>query len=319
MGASKAGIATVNPRVPLARTMNRIWLQRSLYVLLLPAIAFTVIFNYIPIYGITLAFRQFDAALGPFRSPWAQPILYNFWFFQDPNFWFVLLNTLRISVVKFVFGWPAPIVLALLLNEVVHSGYKRVIQTITYLPHFISWVIMAGILYKILDYEATGPMNALRGLFGMAPVALMGSEKAFIPILVVTNIVKEVGWGTIIYLAAIMGIDAQLYEAAIVDGAGKWAQTRFITLPGMLPTISILLVLSIPGLLSAGFDQIYNMMNPMVAKLANVTDIYVLNIGLVQGQFAYATAVGLVFSILAFALTMIANRISKGSMGQGIW
>ena len=153
----------------------------------------------------------------------------------------------------------------------------------------------------------------------MAPVALMGSEQAFIPILVVTNIVKEVGWGTIIYLAAIMGIEAQLYEAAIVDGAGKWAQTRYITLPGMLPTISILLVLSIPGLLSAGFDQIYNMMNPMVSRLANVTDIYVLNIGLVQGQYAYATAVGLVFSILAFALTMIANRISKGSMGQGIW
>lgn len=310
-------------QAPVKRGFAKTWVmirqQKSLYLMIIPAVAFTFVFNYVPLYGLSLAFRDFNAALGPYRSPWAEPLFYNFWFFRDSQFWFVLLNTLRISAVKFVFSWPAPIMLALLLNEVTKSGFKRVIQTITYLPHFLSWVVMAGIIYKILDYEPTSPINILRSFFDLEPIALLGNPSAFIPILVVSAIIKEVGWGTIIYLAAIMAIDPQLYEAAIVDGAGKLRQLWHVTIPGMLPTVSILLILSVPGLLQAGFDQIYNLRNSQVARIANVTDIYVLEMGLVRGEFAYATALGLIFSILAFLLTFLANKGSKGAIGSGIW
>jgi putative aldouronate transport system permease protein len=228
-------------------------------------------------------------------------------------------NTLRISVFKFLFGWPAPIILALLLNEVRNVTFKKTVQTITFLPHFISWVMFAGLIYKLLDYAPDSPINMIRSLFGLDPIAIMGNQSAFIPILVVTYIIKEVGWGTIIYLAAISGIDPELYEAAVVDGGGTWVRIRHITLPGILPTIAILLVLSIPRLLLAGFDQVYNMKNPSVERLANITDIYVLRMGIIQGEYAYATALGLVFSSLTLILTLIANKISKGSVGTGIW
>lgn len=295
------------------------WRQRWLYLLILPAIILVFIFNYIPIYGLSLAFRRYSPALGPFRSPWIEPLFYNFWFLRDPEFWRVMWNTLRISVFKFLFGWPAPIILALLLNEVRNVTFKKTVQTITFLPHFISWVMFAGLIYKLLDYAPDSPINMIRSLFGLDPIAIMGNQSAFIPILVVTYIIKEVGWGTIIYLAAISGIDPELYEAAVVDGGGTWVRIRHITLPGILPTIAILLVLSIPRLLLAGFDQVYNMKNPSVERLANITDIYVLRMGIIQGEYAYATALGLVFSSLTLILTLIANKISKGSVGTGIW
>lgn len=315
----RAGIERPSIKRGFAKTRSLLWRQRSLYLMILPAITLTFIFSYIPLYGLSLAFRDFNAARGPFASPWADPLFYNFWFLSDGQFWYVLLNTLRISAVKFVFLWPAPIILALLLNEVTKSGFKRVVQTITYLPHFLSWVIMAGIIYKILDYEPSSPINILRSFFGMEPTSVMGNPDAFIPVLVVSSLIKEVGWGTIIYLAAIMTIDPQLYEAAIVDGAGKLRQLWHITLPGMVPTVAILLILSVPNLLQAGFDQIYNLRNAQVARIAEVTDIYVLEMGLVRGEYAFATAMGLIFSVLGLALTLFANKASKGAVGAGIW
>ena len=313
-------MAPVAVQMPVWRKkVNLFWRQRWLFVLILPAIAVTFVFNYIPLYGITLAFRDYNAAMGPFRSPFSRPLFYNFWFLRDPEFWYVLGNTVRISTLRFVFGWPCPIILALLLNEVMSSAYKRTIQTITYLPHFVSWVILAGIIYKLLDFEPTSPVNVLRSLVGLDPIALMGEPDAFIPILIISGILKEVGWGTIIYLATISKIDPQLYESAHVDGAGKLAQTWYITLPGMVPTISILLVLSLPGLLSAGFDQIYNLMNPRTMRIANVTDIYVLRVGLIQANYSLGTAIGLVFGVLGLTLTMIANKASKSAGGAGIW
>jgi putative aldouronate transport system permease protein len=293
--------------------------QRWLYILLVPSVVAVFLFNYLPLYGVTLAFRNFNAALGPFASPWTEPLLSNFWFFRDPEFWYVLRNTVRISVVKFVFGWPAPIVLALLLNEVRHNGFKRTVQTVSYLPHFLSWVIMAAVTYRILDYEPTSPVNVIRGIFGLDPVALMGDGGAFIPIVVVTAIFKEVGWGTIIYLASIAGINPELYEQAEIDGAGRIRQAWHVTLPGMVPIVSILLVLSIPGILQAGFDQLYNLMNASTRRVAYVTDIYVLRLGLIQGQYATATAIGLVYSAVGLTLTLIANKVSKSSYGHGIF
>ena len=293
--------------------------QRWLYILLVPSGVAVFLFNYLPIYGVTLAFRNFNASLGLFGSPWTEPLFANFWFFRDPEFWYVLRNTVRISVVKFVFGWPAPILLALLLNEVRHSGFKRTVQTVSYLPHFLSWVIMAAVTYRILDYESTSPVNVIRGIIGLDPVALMGDEGAFIPIVVVTAIFKEVGWGTIIYLASIASINPELYEQAEIDGAGRIRQTWHVTIPGMVPIISILLVLSIPGILQAGFDQLYNLMNATTRRVAYVTDIYVLRLGIIQGQYATATAIGLVYSALGLTLTLIANKVSKSSYGHGIF
>ena len=306
-------------RMSVNRVLTLVWRQRTLYLLLLPAIVLTFVFRYIPVYGLTLAFKDYSTTLGPFRSPFTDPIFYNFFFFQDPEFWYVLRNTVRISVAKFVTAWPAPIVLALLLNEVRHRSFKRTIQTIAYLPHFLSWVILARIVYDVLGWEPSSPVNQIRAVFGLDPVALMGDKSAFIPLLVVSNIFKEVGWGTIIYLAALTRIDPDLYEAALADGAGRWAQLWHVTLPGMLPIIAILLVLGIPGILAAGFDQIYNLMNPTIAELAYVTDYYVLRVGLIQGNYAFAAAMGLVFSVIALVLVLTANWLSKRSAGTGIW
>ena len=306
-------------RMSANRVLTLVWRQRTLYLLLLPAIVLTFVFRYIPVYGLTLAFKDYSTTLGPFRSPFTDPIFYNFFFFQDPEFWYVLRNTVRIAVAKFVTAWPAPIILALLLNEVRHRSFKRTIQTVTYLPHFLSWVILARIIYDLLGWEPSSPVNQIRAVFGLDPVALMGDKSAFIPILVVSNLFKEVGWGTIIYLAALTRIDPDLYEAALADGAGRWAQLWHITLPGMLPIIAILLVLGIPGILSAGFDQIYNLMNPTIAELAYVTDYYVLRVGLIQGNYAFAAAMGLVFSVIALVLVLTANWLSKRSAGTGIW
>lgn len=298
---------------------HQIWRYRWLYILVLPAVVTVIIFNYLPIYGLTVAFRNFNASLGVFRSPWAEPLTYNFWFLQDREFWYVMGNTVRIAVLKFVFGWPAPIIFALLLNEISHSGFKRTVQTVSYLPHFLSWVIVASVIYRILSFEAYSPINTIRAWFDLAPVALMGDQNFFRPLVVISAIYKEVGWETIIYLAAISGINTELYEQAEIDGARRLRQAWSITLPGMLPIIAILLVLQIPSILQAGLDQIYNLANASTRRVAYITDIYVIRMGLMMGQYAVATAMGLIFSVVGFALTLIANRISKGSVGHGIW
>ncbi len=290
-----------------------------MFLLSFPALICVFIFNYIPLYGLTLAFRNFRPELGIFLSPWAKPLWYNFWFLQDPEFWYVLKNTVVIAGTKIIFLFPAPIILALLINEVALKWYKRVVQTITYMPHFISWVIMAGIFYKVLDFEPNSPINALLNLFGLGPVNIMGDEKMFLPVVIFSSMLKNVGWGTIIYLAAIMNIDPQLYEAAIIDGARKFTQIRKITIPCILPTISILFILQVPSLLVAGLNQIYNLMNPLTARAANITDIYILRVGLLQGQFAYATALGLVFGLAQLALVILANRFTNRSVGHGLW
>ena len=301
------------------RYFSQMWSDRWLYVMLLPAIAFMIVFHYIPLYGLTLAFRIYKPALGPYGSPWAQPFFYNFWFLRDREFWFVLGNTVKISMARLIFGFPAPIILALLLNEVAGMAFKRVIQTVTYLPHFISWVVIGGLIYKFFAVDPDSPFNIIRAVFGLDPTSILTRESFFLPMVIVSGVLKEVGWGTIIYLAAISNIDPELYEAAVMDGAGRLKQTFHITLPGMLPIITIFMILSIPGLLQAGFDQIFNLMNPMIARVANVTDIYVLRVGLLQGQYAYATAIGLIFGLFSVTLLITANRIARRSMGYGLW
>lgn len=299
--------------------MRNRWRVRGLYLLVFPAVVAVFLFSYMPLTGILLAFRTWVPAKGMYLSPWAKPLFYNFWFLRDPEFWYVLGNTIKISLVKFVVGFPAPIILALLINEVHHTVYKRVVQTITYIPHFVSWVIMAGIIYKIFSIDPYSPFNALRSLFGLKPLEILASPHFFLPLIAFSNVFKEVGWGTIIYLAAIMGVDPQLYESAIIDGAGKLRQTWSITLPTILPVITILFILWVPSILTENLSQIWNLRNTRTLRVASITDIYVLTAGIIRGEYAYATAMGLIFGVWGLMLTIIANAASKRTVGHGLW
>ena len=290
-----------------------------LLVMVLPATAFVVIFCYIPMYGITFSIRQLNLSGNIWFSPLAEPWHKYFNFLTDLGFWRVMRNTIIISSAKFVFTFPAPIVLALMINEIRLSWFKRTAQTISYLPHFVSWVIVVGLANQLLSIDA-GPINKLiMALREGRPVDFLGTPGLFIPIIVASSVWKEVGWGTIIYLAAITGINPELYEAATVDGAGRWKQALYITLPGLMPTITIILVLAIPGIINAGFDQIYNFLNPIVMGTGDVIQTYVVRIGLEQGKYSLTTAVGLFNSGISVTLVLTANWLSKKLGGSGIW
>lgn len=291
--------------------------QTELLLMVLPAFVCVLIFDYIPIYGVTFALRELNFT-NVWMSEWADPLFKYFNFLNNPEFHNVFKNTIVIAVSKFVFGFPAPIVLALLLNELRTMWFKRTVQSISYLPHFISWVVIAGLAHTLLSTQI-GPAASLLNHFGLQMPNLLGNASAFIPLMVGLSIWQSIGWGTIIYLAAIAGVDPALYEAAGVDGAHKLHQMWHITIPGIMPTISILLILSIPGVINAGFEQIYNFQNPMVMQVADIIDTYILRIGLERGSYSLATAVGLFKSILGMILILLANYMMKSRGGQGIW
>ncbi len=292
--------------------------QWPLYVMLLPSIVFLAVFMYAPMYGVLLAFKSFTISGGINGSPLSKPLFANFWFLKDAEFWNVFQNTIKIAGIKFITAFPAPIILTLLINEVVNAKFKKAVQTVLYLPHFISWVIFSGIIYRLLGSEASSPVNQIVLAIGGNVTNILSSERSFVWALVCSNLIKESGWGTIIYLAAISSADKQLYEAAMVDGAGHWRQMVHITIPHLVPIITILLILAIPGILSAGFDQVYNMQNAMVARSSNILDIYILKIGIQGGQYSYGIAVGFVVNVLAFGLVMLTNKLSKQTMGYGL-
>jgi len=250
------------------------------------------------------------------ESPWVG--WDNFSFLKEPQFWVVVQNTLWISAFKFIFGFPAPILLALMINEIRSSIFKRFVQSVSYLPHFFSWIVVAYILQAFLTMDG-GMVNDMIQKSGGEPIFFLGSTEWFRPMVIGSSLWKETGWNTILYLAAITTIDPQLYEAAKVEGAGKWAQIRHITLPGILPTISIVLILSIPSLITVGMDQIYPLMNTANMAVADVLDTYVLRNGLQQGYFSIATAVGLLSSVISLILVLVTNQISRKMNGEGLW
>lgn len=284
--------------------------------MVLPAVVLLFLFSYVPMVGIQVAFKDFQIGTTMWNSPWVG--FENFAFLQDDQFWLVVRNTVYIAVLKFVFGFPAPILLALLINELRHNGFKRFVQSVSYLPHFFSWIVVAYILQSFLTLDG-GLVNQLIANLGGDPVFFLGSTQWFRPMIVTSSLWKEVGWNTILYLAAITTIDPQLYEAAKVEGAGKWAQMRHITLPGMMPTISIVLILSMPSLIAVGMDQIYPLMNPANQPVADVLDTYILRSGLQQGYFGMATAVGMLSSLLSLILVIGTNQLSRKANGEGLW
>lgn len=317
-----ASMAKANPDAgkikPAARSelRKRIMGYRMLYVMLLPAIVFLIIFSYIPMYGASIAFKDFWITKGILGSPWVG--LEHFEkIFRTEKFWQVFRNTIEINLLRLVFGFPAPIILAILLNEVRQKFFKRSIQTIIYLPHFISWVTIAGIIFSILSTE--GLVNNIIVAFGGTPINFLTNDGMFRPLLIISGIWKEIGWGTIIYMAALAGINPDLYEAATVDGANRFKQIIYITLPSLLPIISILLILNFGSMMNGGFDQVFNLYNTMVYESGDVIDTYVYRIGLTQGEYSVATAIGLLLNVINFTLLVLVNYTSKKLSGQGIY
>ncbi|HTG69519.1 MAG TPA: ABC transporter permease subunit, partial [Candidatus Udaeobacter sp.] len=238
--------------------------------------------------------------------------------FTYPEFYRVLRNTLLISLYQLVFGFPAPLILALLLNEVRKMAAKRVLQTVLYVPHFLSWVILGSMVISLLSPDA-GLVNLALNAFGLEKIFFMQEPHYFRSIVVASGIWKEAGWGTIIYLAALTGISPELYEAAEVDGAGKLRQVFSVTIPSLLPTIMVLLLLKIGHILDLGFEQIYILLNPLVRESGDILDTYIYDVGLLGGQYSYTTAIGLFKSLVGLVLILGANAISKKSTGNSIY
>ncbi|UQZ87470.1 putative multiple-sugar transport system permease YteP [Paenibacillus konkukensis] len=296
---------------------KRILASRYLYLMLLPAIVYYGLFHYYPMYGALIAFKQFSITKGIMGSPWAGFKHFEYLFGLD-KFWQVFWNTIIISLYRLVFGFPLPLVMAILLNEARKLAFKRTVQTIVYLPHFISWVIMGGLLISLLSTDSGVVNNVIRS-FGGEPVGFLTDERYFRGTLVWSMIWKEFGWNTIIYMAALSGVNPQLYEAALMDGANRFRQIWHITLPSIRGTIVILLILRIGSLMEAGFEQIFVLYHTGVYNVADIIDTYVYRIGLTEGRFSIAAAVGLFKSAINFVLLVIANRLSRMMGEQGIY
>jgi putative aldouronate transport system permease protein len=295
--------------IPSKRTsmLSALKKQRFLFLLLLPGIIYFLIFRYGPMYGILLAFKKYVPQDGIIGSPWVG-FKYFRQMFEMGYFWNVTGNTLKISILKIITGFPAPIFFALLLNEIVSTKFKRAVQTISYLPHFLSWVIVSGLIFQLVS-PSYGVYGLLCDIFGWNPKVLLGDSKSFLQIILISNVWKEVGYGSIIYLAAIAGINSEMYESAVIDGAGRFKRCLYITIPSILPTICMLFVLHLGGILDGGFDQIFNLYNPMVMPSTDIIDTYVYRIGLVEMQYSFSTAVGIAKSVIALILVLFSNWI----------
>ncbi len=293
------------------------WVRnRSLYVLVLPVVIFYILFNYKPIYGAIIAFQDYVPRLGISGSEWVE--LANFKrFFSDIYFGRLMKNTLLLSVYDILFGFPAPIILALLLNEIHNKFFKNVTQTITYLPHFISMIVVCGML---TDFSlSTGLFNDIIEFFGGERHPLLQDPKLYRTIYIASGIWQQVGWGTIIYLSALAGVDSQLYEAAEIDGATKWKQTLHVTLPGIAPTIITMFILKIGKLMSMGYEKTILLYNPSTFETADIISSYVYRIGLLEQDWSYSTAIGLFNSVINFVLLILANKLSKKFSETSLW
>lgn len=294
----------------------------DMYLLLIPGLLFIFIFDYIPLYGITLAFKEFDmfAASNPMmsivKSPWVG--LEHFKnLFGRAEFKDVFFNTVIISFYKLIFLFPLPIILATLLNEVRYKYYKRTLQTVLYLPHFLSWTVVSGLFISILG--ASGMVNNVLEIITGQKIMFLMDKSVFRGVLIFTDGWKEIGWSSIIYLAAITGIDQEMYEAATVDGANKFQKVISITIPSILPTVIMMLILRVGKILDAGFEQIFVMYNPTVYEVADIIGTYVYRIGLGQMNFSLGTTIGLFNSVVSFILVVSSNKLAKRVSGKSIW
>jgi putative aldouronate transport system permease protein len=289
--------------------------QWPLHMMLIPGIIVIFIFNYVPLYGLIIAFEKYNPALG-FASKWVG--FKNFiYVFNQPNFIRTIWNTLYIAVFKIIGGIVVPVAFALLLNEIMHNKVKRVFQTLIYIPNFLSWVIMAGIMIDILATD--GIVNQFLGMFGIKAVSFLGNPTVFPWTMIVSDIWKGFGFGTVVYLAALAGIDPGLYEAAMIDGAGRWKQTLYITLPLLAPTVVLMGVLALGNVMNAGFDQVFNLYAPVVYESGDIIDTYVYRLGIIQANYSVGAAVGLFKSAISCIMVGISYILADRVAGYRIF
>lgn len=287
--------------------MKHVKREMSYHLMLLPGMLILAVFTFVPMFGLAMAFQKYVPAKGISGSKWIG--LDNFKFlFVLPDSKQILINTLVISLGKIILGIIIPVCFALLLNEIRIKWFKKTVQTVVYLPHFLSWVILASVLQYIFGYD--GPINAILSSLGIDPIMFMASNKWFRPLMIFSESWKEFGYGSIIYLASLTSIDPGLYEAASIDGAGKWKQLIHVTLPGIVPMIILMTTMSLPNILNAGFDQIYNLYNPLVYETGDILDTFVYRVGILERQYSLATAVGLIKSTVGLVLILSANKLA---------
>jgi putative aldouronate transport system permease protein len=294
--------------------IRRTWM---LYLMLALPMAFFVIFRYIPMTNIVIAFKEYNLFRGVWESPWVGAK----WFaqaFSSRDFGNALRNTLTLNILDLLVGFPAPIILAVLLNELTWNGYKRVTQTIVYLPHFLSWIIISGIASQLFA-PSGGVINIALGGVGIGPIDFLMNNTLWVGTYVGLGVWKEMGWGTIIYLAAITGINPEVYEAAEVDGAGRWGKIWHVTLPGLRPTIVVLLIMNLGRILGSEFDRPYTLANPRVMQVADVISTMVYRVGIRSQQFSYTAAIGLFQSVICVLFLVAANAMAKKIGERGIW
>ena len=300
-------------RTPL---LKRMWKWRYMYLFILPTLIYFFVFSYLPYWGLQIAFKDFKLFAGMAASPWVG-LQYFEEFFNSPDFVRLMRNTILISVYRIIFGFPMPILFALLLNEVRHIWYKRSIQTITYFPNFLSWVVYAGII--LIFIAPSGAINSVLKSLGLPEIQILTSTRYFVPMLIITDIMKGFGFAAIIYLAALAGIDPQLYEAAVIDGANKLQQTWHVTLPGIRSTIVVMFILALGGLMNAGFDQIFQLYNSAVLEVSDIIDTFVYRIGLQSAQYSLGTAVGLFKGVIGFLLIYFSNAMVRRTGEYSLW
>ncbi|MEK3912283.1 ABC transporter permease subunit [Paenibacillus sp. FSL H7-0331] len=305
----------------MRKSRSRVWAilmrDKFLYLLALPGILYIIIFKYVPMWGIVIAFQDYSPYRGVMNSAWVGFEHFNR-FFSNPDFMLLFRNTMAINILNLVFYFPLPILVALLLNEVVGNKFKKTVQSIVYLPHFLSWVIIVGITILMLS-RSDGVINNMIVALGFPKVDFLTNPNLFWGLLTVQSIWKEAGWGTIIFLAAMAGLDPQLYEAARMDGAKRLRQMWHITLPGIRNVILILLILRIGNIMDVGFEQVYLMKNGAVSEVGDVFDTYVYRLGIQQGQFSFSTAVGLFKSVIGLVLVLIANGLTRRFGEEGVY
>ncbi len=289
----------------------------ALYEMLLPAFLYVVIFHYWPMYGIQIAFRNFTFADGITVSAWAGTKWFKF-FFNSNQFKTVVSNTLTLNIYNLLAGFPVPILLALMMHSINGRRYRRVVQTCTYLPHFISVVVLVGMMSCMFSMNS-GWVNGLIARFGGQPVHLMGEAKYFRHIYVWSGVWQEMGWNSIIYLAALTGIDPGLHEAAMIDGAGKLRRIWHVDLPGILPTVAIMLILKFGRMMSLGFDKVYIMQNSMNISVSEVLSTYIYKQGITSYRYSYSTAIGLFNNVINFVLLTVVNKLSGWLSGSSLW
>jgi putative aldouronate transport system permease protein len=291
-------------------------MYRSLYLLAIPSLAYFILFHYGPIYGAIIAFKDFTPKLGILRSPWVG-FEHFVDFFNSFYFFRLLRNTLVLNVVSLLFEFPAPIILALLLNEVRHRKFKSSIQTLSYLPHFISIIVICGMILQFTN--SRGIVSDFIALLGGDRVNLLGDPRYFRPVYVITEIWQGVGWGSIIYLAALSAIDQELYASASIDGAGRFRQAWHVTVPGILPTIVILLILRMGNMMSIGFEKIFLLYNPVIYETADVIPTFVYRRGLLENDYSFSAAVGIFNSVINLGLLVAANAVSRKVNETSLW